>query len=348
MSDLSQTRQRNILMAAALVSVVLGVFSALEAPHRPYAGYRVNNDRVTTVDEGSPAAAAGLRPGDVVNSVNGIPATDRKGLQDLRRRPAAGETWPLLVERDGDIVRLQISPARLRPSDVVRARGRSFLGLCFIGFTLWAWLASPGATTTLLAVAGLSFGFLGLGTPYFASRALRGAADSLGVVALVIGIVAVVHFLLAFPSRRAFLDRPWATLVLYAPGVILALISIGGLVLPIELSSRRGNTFMGMLYTVFLGVYLIWAIVLLVRRYMGTPPAERTIHGLGLMLASTVVVFAPFLFFAIVPSLWPASMKAYQLYSPYSGFTFGLIPIAFSVAAVRSGRSKRATDRVAV
>jgi hypothetical protein len=347
MSDLLQTWQRNIFMAAALVSVVLGVFSALEAPHRTYPGYQTNDRRVTKVDEGSPAAAAGLRPGDVVNSVNGIAATDRKRLQDLRRRPAAGETWPLVVERNGDIVRLQISPARLRPSDVVRARGRSFLGLCFIGFTLWAWLASPGATTTLLAVAGLSFGFLGLGAPYFASRALRDAVDSLGVVALVIGIVAVVHFLLAFPTRRAFLDRPWATLFLYAPGVILALISIGALVLPIGLS-WGGNKFIDTLYTVFFGVYFLWAIVLLVRRYVGTPPAERTIHGLGLMLASTVVVFGPFLFFAIAPSLWPASMKAYQLYSPYSAFTFALIPIAFSVAAVRSGRSKRATDRVAV
>ncbi|MBI4266736.1 MAG: hypothetical protein HY657_20405 [Acidobacteria bacterium] len=286
--------------------------------------------------------------GDVVKSVNGVPATNWKGLQDLQRRPAAGESWPLVVERDGEMAQLQISPARLRPSDVILARGRSFLGLCFLGFTLWAWFASPGTTTTLLAVFGQSFGFLLMGTPYFASRALRDAVGSVVVVTFVVGIVALVHFLLAFPSRRAFLDRRWATVILYGPGAIVALITIGDLVHPIELKSGRGNLVIGMLYNVFMAVYFLWAIVLLVWRYVATQPSERAMHGLGIMLASTVLAFGPFLVYPIVTSLWPASMKAYQLYSPYSSFTFALIPIAFSVAAVRSARSKRAAERVAV
>lgn len=336
MSGDSQTRQRTIFIAAALAVLVLGLFSALEAPHRPYIGYSLSGGRVTNVDEGSPAAAAGLRSGDIVSSVNGIPATDRTRMSGLRRRPAAGETWPLVVERNGEIVRLQISPAGLRASDVVRARGRTVLGLCFLGFTLWALIASPGAATTLLAVAGLSFGFLALGTPYFPSRAIRDTLDGIGAVAFFTAMVAVVHFLLAFPLRRPFLGRRWAPWLLYAPGIVLALLSIGDILLTIDLR-------LGTLWGVFLVVYFLWAIVLLVWRYVATPRSERRGHGLDLMVGSGLVVVVPFVFFAIVPGLWPASMKAYQVYSPYAAATFSLIPIAFSVAAVRSGRSSRAS-----
>jgi hypothetical protein len=345
MKSIPQTKQRNIFVGAVLIILVLGVLSALEVPRRTYTGYRVNDhDRVTKVDEGSPAADAGLRVGDVIKSLNGVPATNWKGVQNLKRRPAAGESWPLVVERDGETMQLSMLPGTLPRTDVHLARVQSLVGLCFLGFTLWAWLASPGLPTALLAVFGLSFGFLLLGTPYFASGALRDAVDSVGVAAFVIGIVALVHFLLVCPSRRAFLDRRWATVILYAPGVIVALITIGDLIHPIALKSGRSNLVIGMLYNVFMAGYFLGALVLLLFNFIAAYRAARPTRGLGLMLAGTIIAVGPFLAYPIVTALWPASAAVFQRYSPYLNYAFVAIPITFSWAAVRGARANRAMN----
>ncbi len=339
MMNASQASQRNIFLTAALAVFVLGWFSALEAPHYTYTGYSRSGGRVVNVDDGSPAAAAGLRPGDELDSVNGIPL---RSIGDLEHRPTAGEIWRLVVRRNGAILTLQLFPTGQPALEVVRARSRSILGLCLVGFTVWAFITSPSKATMLLAVAGLSFGFLALGTPYFAPGIVRQALDATAVLAVTIGMVVVVHFLLVFPSRGRLLERPWAPWFLYAPAVAVAIPSIGNIVLPPTL--KVDIRLLGTLWTVLSLAYFLWATALLVQRYVATPRAERSKHGLGLMLGGTFAVVVPFLFFAvvaIVPGLWPASARAYQAYSPYAAATFSIVPLAFSVAAVRCARSSR-------
>jgi hypothetical protein len=340
MREVSQARRRDVFLAAACVVLVLGVFSAIEAPRRPYIGYSARDGRVSNVEEASPAATAGLRPGDVVRSINGLSPADR--TLDMWRRPVGGEIWVLEVDRDGEVLRLQLSPVALRSNDVVRARSRSVAGLSFLGFTFWAFLASPSAATTALAVSGLSFGLLGMGTPHFASLAVRYAVDSVTGVAFVLGWAAVTHFLLLFPSRRPFLDRGWGDAVLYAPPVILALLIIATIVLPI--TPGMGGNLLDALAFAFLSIYFLWALGLLLWRYAATPRPERRLHGLNLMLGSVVVVIVPFLVFAVVPDLWPASRQAYERYSPYAAATFGVIPFALSIAAVRSSRLRTLSE----
>jgi hypothetical protein len=88
-----------------------------------------------------------------------------------------------------------------------------------------------------------------------------------------------------------------------------------------------------------MAAYVLWAIVLLVHRYIATPRAERGKHGLGLMLGGTVAVVVPFLFLAVSSGFWSAAVTAYRAYSPYAAATFSIVPLAFSVAAVRSARN---------
>lgn len=335
------TWQRNVLLTTALAVLVLGVFSALEAPHFTYTGFSLSGRRVMKVDEGSPAAAAGLRPGDVVHTVNGIDSTSVEFFI-LAHRPVSGEIWSLAVQRSGAHLTLQLSPTGQPPIDVVRARSKSVLGLCLLAFTLWAFLTSPGTVTMLLAVAGVSFGFLVLGVPY-TSGVVRDAFDVIATLAFAIGTVVVVHFLLAFPARGRFLERPSALWLLYAPAIALAIPSAVNVVLRLGVITRVVGTLWGL----FIPAYVLWAIVLLVRRYVATPRPERSTHGLGLMLGATLAAVVPFLCLASASSLWPATARAYQLYSPYASATFSIIPLAFSVAAVRSGRSAQVASAVA-
>lgn len=341
MANALWTWQRNVSLTAALAVLVLGVFSALEAPHFTYTGFSLSGKRVTKIDEGSPAAAAGLRTGDVVHSVNGISSTSAEFFI-LSHRPVTDEIWSLAIERSGTQLRLQLSPTGLPAAEVVRARSKSVLGICLLAFTLWAFLTSPGQATMLLAVAGTSFGFLALGAPY-TSGVVRDAFDVLATLAFAVGSVVVVHFLLAFPARSRFLERPSALWVLYAPATILAIPSAVNVVLGLGVITRVAGTLWGL----FIPAYVLWAIVLLVRRYMTASRPERRTHGLGLMFGATLAAVVPFLCLAVASSFWQAAAKAHQLYSPYSSATFSIIPFAFAVAAVRSGRSTQVAGAVA-
>jgi len=337
MTNASRTWQRNILLTAALAVLMLGLFAALEAPRYTYTGYTRNGSRVVKVDDGSPAAAAGLRPGDRLDSVNGIPL---RSIGDLEHRLIAGDTWQLVVRRNGAILTLRLSPTGQPAIEVVRARSRSIFGLCLVAFTLWAFIRAPGAATMLLAVGGLSFGLLALGAPYSAPGSMVGPAlEATATLALACGMVLVVHFLLAFPSRGRFLQRPWALWVLYTPALVVGVTAAGNAVLPLALWVNI--RLVGIVFTLLSLAYLLLAIVLLMQRFLVAPRAERSKHGLGLMLGGTLAVLVPFFLLAVASGLWPAMAWAYDVYSPYAVGTFSIVPLAFSVAAVRSARSSR-------
>ncbi len=144
MTNASQTWQRNIFLTAALAVFMLGLFSALEAPHYIYTGYSRSGSRVVKVEDGSPAAAAGLRPGDELDSVNGTPLMS---IGELEHRPTDGEIWRLVARRNGAILTLQLLPTGQPAIEVARARSRSILGLCLVGFTVWAFMTSPSAAS---------------------------------------------------------------------------------------------------------------------------------------------------------------------------------------------------------
>jgi serine protease Do len=89
----------------------LGVSTALADVDPALAGGRSEGARIEEVREGSAAAAAGLREGDVVLSVDGRPPEGRMGLRRLLADRAIGETVELEVLRG---IRVERIPAELR------------------------------------------------------------------------------------------------------------------------------------------------------------------------------------------------------------------------------------------
>lgn len=68
---------------------------------------------VLQVVPGSPAERAGLRPMDVLLSVDGEPVEGQEGLRRLLARRSAGERIILEVERSGNVARLALALGRL-------------------------------------------------------------------------------------------------------------------------------------------------------------------------------------------------------------------------------------------
>ena len=83
---------------------------------------------VESVDTGSPAAAAGVRPGDVVAELGGNPVQDADGFQASLRGYPARATIPLVVWRDGQTVPVTVTPTEY-PSQQADALAWERLGL---------------------------------------------------------------------------------------------------------------------------------------------------------------------------------------------------------------------------
>jgi len=103
---------------------------------------------IGSVAPGSPAAVAGLRPGDTVRSVAapGGAAEPVRYFSDLRElvSPHAGERLTFLVERAGAALPLEIVPTAQDDSNVVEKKTRGIIGVTPVYATALA-APAPGA-----------------------------------------------------------------------------------------------------------------------------------------------------------------------------------------------------------
>ena len=83
---------------------------------------------VESVDQGSPAAKAGVQPGDVVAELGGSPVQDADEFQARLRGYPARAAMPLVLFRDGQSVQVTITPTEF-PSEQADAFAWDRLGL---------------------------------------------------------------------------------------------------------------------------------------------------------------------------------------------------------------------------
>lgn len=101
--------------APGWVGISFEVRSGAEAPGRPA------TVMITDVLEGSPAAEAGLRPGDVLLAINEVRGPDQLGSVLGRLRIRAGDPVRIQVERDGWQREISLRAGE-RPDDVTASR----------------------------------------------------------------------------------------------------------------------------------------------------------------------------------------------------------------------------------
>ena len=102
----------NFLLALVLFTVLFSVI-----------GERIVAPRVATVSEGTPAAAAGFRPGDLIVAVNGRPVEDGAEVTRLVMM-SAGDPLTFNVQRAGGPVTLTATPERRLENDELAGRVR--------------------------------------------------------------------------------------------------------------------------------------------------------------------------------------------------------------------------------
>ena len=117
-----ESRVEQIVAGGPIVSGYMGVLlEDLEAGLR--GGSRGAGVAVSDVFESSPAALAGIRPGDVVVEIEDQPVSDRQILISMIAARRPGETVSLKIRRGEDIQRVQVTLTQ-RPTEPVAVQFR--------------------------------------------------------------------------------------------------------------------------------------------------------------------------------------------------------------------------------
>ncbi len=337
------------LLAVGALFLLWGIVGLFDIGNIPYSGYQVGPDNaVIEVDEGSPAAAAGLAVGERVTSINGVSVEDTPALARMPRAQI-GETRTLVVEAEaettlaageqGPLTREVALTYSAQPGrDVALTWAAFIIGLCFLGFGLLAYVKAPSRSSLLLAITGICLGGTFFGGPYISSFTLRATVGTVVLLMVVLGFATLLHCLMEFPKAKAMLAGKHFTKLLYAPAALMALFFLWLIIF-----QPRGTSTLNSVLTALIGIFIVGyfglALVALIHSYVKAMPDERSKYGLNLMLAGVLIGLLPVTISALVTTFAPSVLL------PGSDFfflTMVLIPITMALAVMKAGATPAA------
>ena len=203
------------LVATATLVVLLVV--AVEVADLYLLGINVDPHlNVVYVSAGDQAARSGLSVGDKLEAIGEQTIHSRNHLRFLCRAYRAGDVLPLQVERAGGElewlpIELEHETGRSRGALVLFAVGLAFLA---VGSLVYAFAPSDRGAGSFFAVCiamALSYG-----TAY-ASHPWLGLLEHAAFLVPSL----IVYLFLVFPEPRQWVNRVWAKLLVFCPGVLL-------------------------------------------------------------------------------------------------------------------------------
>lgn len=160
----------NIFMALFIFMGIYCMHGIPAASTQPVIGQVINE---------KPAQQAGIKPGDVVLSVNSHPVHDWAGLTGELGSLALEEKCRLEIQRDGKMIRCSFEPYRDKTTSQILIGVQPQIEYQKQG--LWAGLAAGCKKTMQLSNVVLS-GFVGLATGAFSVKELAGPIGMAGMV----------------------------------------------------------------------------------------------------------------------------------------------------------------------
>ena len=325
-----------VLLAIATIAAVVFAFLNLRQSSR----FVSPDDGVAWVDapEGvqawqvlpeSPASRAGIKPGDVLQAIDG--ARIHSATQVTRRLWRAG-VWTSVryqLTRGGlrFEARLITVPASNPPfQDYIRLVGLLYL---FIGLFIFArrWNAPRAVhfyVFCLVSFVFYSFHFTGK-LNSFDQMIYWG-----NVGGLLLQAALLLHFALVFPERRTRV-APYLVGVYALPAALLLLhISVAAQMLDF-VPSVANEHFLDRIEFAYLGVYFLAAAAIFLRSYRRTPSGILR-QQLKWITGGTLAGTLPFFLFYIVPLFFDLNLHPWMSASVLS---LVLIPLCFGYAIIR-------------
>lgn len=274
----------------------------------------------------SPAERAGLRRGDRILMVQGVPFEDQERIIKLGR-PKVGGIRSLVVERHGEQLPINITYAKKPESYNFRYTAFAIIAFAFLATGTICFWFYPASATNLLFWLGFTGAFAFMHKPYFISFATRSAFACFGGLSLRCGWPFYSIPAGLSQTQTGVSDRLWLAWVVYLPSLLLFFVIAYYAVFPSGLTDR-GGLIINMAF-LFIGVYLVVGVAAFIQTYLTLPRSERT-RGIKMMAIGTATGILPIALSIIAVILVPQIRLLGRDY--YIILTLVLIPLSFGYA----------------
>jgi signal transduction histidine kinase len=306
----------------ALITLALLTVASRYAWIRPYDGLECSLIIYEVEKVDGPAAKAGIRIGDAILELDGIPI---QKVHPLYENKQAGDRVLLAVLREGKIQKLELTleqpPARIL---VLR------LQPVIVGFGFWFFSTILFALKPASGEVRLFFLFSQLGVMVLAagevSTFLVDWASRLFNLSFCLLSPLTIHLHLVFPRLKAFPRRRIILGLLYGLGLALSLPFV---LLDPLLGASPWHPLLYSFIRLYFALSILVAVVSLVHTYITAPLERRRIR---LVALGTAFAFFPLILFSILPEiLLDTFVLPYELSFPF----LILIPLSYAYAISR-------------
>ncbi|PYQ25521.1 MAG: hypothetical protein DMF56_27300 [Acidobacteria bacterium] len=324
----------NALIALLTVGVVLGAFVSFQRKRSSFERIDFTFIRqngvivVKTVDPGTGAAQAGLRPGDAILVIAGTPTAEVEGVQKTLRR--IGESVPMLVQRGEQMVTVAYRPPELKIDTPYLIL--SFIGFLYLAIGLFTLFRGGTNHSRLFYFVTLLSFIVYVYTPAGDIDWSYKLLQMIEELAMIFLPPLALNFFLLFP-RPLLREKKWIAW-LYVPPVLIALWAIDLLIFDNAVAIATPRTTLLILQKIELanfGLYFTLAVVALAFTYRrAAEVGKKQIKWIYLGLA---LGFLPFLLIYIIPVIFNATVR--PILTTLSILPLALIPLAFAVSILK-------------
>lgn len=326
---MSAQAARTLVFVAAIVAAGVNLLGAAGLARIPNLGYSHAQWTVQTVAEDGPTAAAGLKVGDRIVSLEGIDVTDRSALGTLARLEV-GDLRTYGVERGGETFDIEVVAQRLPASQIWAGRANSLVGLVFLACGLFVISRSSDRSAVIWAALGIAAAIAFTNPPFRSFPASAAPIISALFAAVALTATALFcHLMFLFPVHRQWIDRPRNRWLLYLPVVVIVALALAT---PFAPAARR--IVVASVFWLELP-YLLLGVALFIRGYRGFEPERRRDKGLVRLVGALVISLVPFIAIGTANAL---GLFSTPLVNQLSAILLVLVPLALTSAILRDAR----------
>ncbi len=294
---------KEIFILIILATLAILLWNAWKIINIPSAGIRLDREnRVINIKHGSPAEKAGMRQGDIIKSVNGIPIIQRSPFIGL----TPGETSIFTIDREGRQLLMVITPTAKPWQTRIINLEPLFIGLVFWLSTILIWGMLKKTSVERIFIILSQATALMFATGIASSIDKNSPGNFSFTILLLIVTPLTIHFYFSFPQKK---DGVINSITLKASYILAAFFIVIRLIKHLMADSNAWLDFIDAQRVIFTSLVLIVAL--------GSVFSARNKHTIRSRRQQRVLIVGmafsllPLLLLSLLPDLlhWKTSIK---------------------------------------